>query len=51
MRRLISKFEAEIAINGDITDSEAAPTTYELQATIFPDANGVLFVEQKSDDE
>jgi len=49
VRRLISKFEAEITINGDITDSEGAPTSYELQATIFPDADGVLFVEQKSD--
>lgn len=48
VKRLISKYEAEVAINGDITDSEADLTRYELMATIFPDSNGVLFVEQSS---
>lgn len=47
-KRLISAHEAEIVINGDITDNESDLTRYELMATIFPNASGVLFVEQST---
>lgn len=46
VRRLISAFEAEVAINGDIVDNESDLTRYELLATIFPTSGGVLFFEQ-----
>ncbi len=48
-KRLISAYEAEVAITGDIVDNEAALTRYELTATIFPTSEGVLFIEQKGD--
>ena len=48
VKRLISAYEAEVVINGDITDSEADITRYELLATIFPTAEGVLFYEQSN---
>lgn len=48
VRRRISAYQAEVEINGDITDSEAEITRYELMATIFPDADGILFLEQST---
>lgn len=47
IKRLISHFQAEVAIDGDITDQEADLTRYEFLATIFPDADGVLFDRQE----
>lgn len=49
VKRLISKYEAEVTVDGEITDNEADLTKYTLLATIFPDSSGVLFVEQKTD--
>lgn len=46
VKRLISAYEAEVSVSGDITDSEGSLTRYPLVATIFPTAAGVLFVEQ-----
>lgn len=46
VRRLISAYQAEVAVDGDITDQEAELTNYPLVATIFPDATGVLLTEQ-----
>ena len=49
VRRLISAYEAEIDVTGDITDSESNLTRYELTATIFPDTStdpATLFTEQ-----
>lgn len=48
-RRLISANYAEVDVDGDITEGESDLTKYELLATIFPDADGVLFIEQKSE--
>lgn len=48
VKRLISAFEAEVKINGDINDNEADITRYELIATIFPTSGGVLFKEQSN---
>lgn len=51
VKRLISAYEAEISINGDINDNETDLTKYELVATIFPDTSttpATLFTEQKS---
>lgn len=50
-RRLISAYEAEVEINGDITDNEADLTQYQMLATIFPDTSSspaVLFTEQSN---
>lgn len=52
VHRLISAYQAEVAVNGDIVDAESELTRYELIATIFPDTTtspAVLFKEQKSD--
>lgn len=49
IRRLISAYEAEITVNGDITENESDVSKVEFVATIFPDDNGVLFVEQTDD--
>lgn len=52
VKRLISAYEAEVSVNGDINDNETDLTKYELIATIFPDTSespAVLFIEQKSD--
>ena len=46
VRRLISAFEAEIVPAGDMTENEADLTKYPFVATIYPDADGVLFLEQ-----
>ena len=49
VRRLITAYEAEVEVNGDITDNEADLTRYEMLATIFPDTStspATLFTEQ-----
>jgi len=46
VRRLISAFQAEIVVNGDVTESEAELTGVEYLATFFPTAAGVLLTEQ-----
>jgi hypothetical protein len=48
--RLITKRYAEVDVDGDIAENESDLTKYELLATIFPNAAGELFIEQKSDD-
>lgn len=51
VKRLISAYEAEVAVNGDIVDSESDLTRYELIATIFPDTStspAVLFDVQET---
>ncbi|MCY4726698.1 hypothetical protein NYO98_10450 [Nocardioides sp. STR2] len=50
VRRLITARYAVITVNGDITENESDLTKYELLATIYPNAAGELFIEQKSDD-
>src|ERR1044071_128863 len=49
VRRLITANYAEVTVNGDIKDSEADLTKYQLVASIFPDSSvspARLFVEQ-----
>lgn len=46
VRRLISKYQAEVSVDGTITDQEDDLTKYPLKATIFPNAAGELFTEQ-----
>lgn len=54
VKRLISALYADVKVNGDITDSEADITRYELLATIFPLPSetpgepATLFVEQSN---
>lgn len=50
VHRLITARHAEIDVDGDITENESDLTKYELLATIFPTAAGVLFTEQKSEE-
>lgn len=45
-RRLITQYRAQVAVDGDLADNETDVSQYALIATIYPDANGVLFVEQ-----
>ena len=49
VRRLISAYEAEVAVNDDLTENEGDLTKYPLIATIYPDGDGVLFNEQVTD--
>ncbi|GAA4680515.1 hypothetical protein [Nocardioides nanhaiensis] len=48
VRRLITARHAVITVDGDITENESDLTKYELLATIYPNAAGELFIEQKS---
>lgn len=50
IKRLISHHQAEITVNGDITDNESDLTRYELLATIFPSGDGVLLDEQVTEE-
>lgn len=47
-KRLITARYAVIDLDGDVTESESDLTKYELLATIFPTAGGVLFLEQEA---
>ena len=42
-RRVISAFEAEITVDGDVTENESDISAITFVATIFPDSSGVLF--------
>lgn len=46
VRRLISAYQAEVAVNADIVDKEDDITKYEFLATIFPTDDGQLWEEQ-----
>lgn len=51
VKRMISAYQAEVSVNGDIVDKEDDLTKYELLATIFPDASTdppELFVRQSN---
>lgn len=49
VHRLISAFEAEVVPDGDFTENESDPASLAFASTIFPDADGVLFVEQETE--
>lgn len=44
--RMISTFEAEVTVDGDITENETDPAKVPFMATIFPDGDGNLFTPQ-----
>lgn len=46
VHRVISKYRAEITLSGDIKEDEANPAALPFVATIFPDTDGVLWIEQ-----
>lgn len=50
VRRMISYYEAEVALNGDLNENEADVTGYPFLATIFPggDDVNILWLEQLS---
>ncbi len=48
LHRLITANYAEVDVDGDINENETDLTKYELLSTIFPTAEGDLFIEQKS---
>lgn len=48
VHRLISAYQAEVVPDGDITENESDPAALAFVATIFPDTDGVLWVEQGS---
>jgi len=50
IKRLISAYQAEVTVDGDITDSEGDLTRYTLLATIYPSDQGVLFYVQESEE-
>lgn len=50
IKRLISRHAAEVTVSEAITEAEGDLTRFPLVATIFPDASGVLFDEQRSED-
>lgn len=49
VRRLISAHEVEISLNSDITQNESDIESFEFVATIFPDPEGVLWIEQEGE--
>ena len=49
VKRLISTYEAEVTVDGEIVDNEAALTSLPLMATIFPDSSGNLFDIQETE--
>lgn len=48
IKRLISHYQAEVALNGDQVDNEGSLANAPLIATIFPDDQGVLFDRQET---
>ena len=53
VKRLISAYQAEVAVDGEINDNEADLTRYTLLATIFPDPSTdppQLFIEPSTSD-
>ncbi len=49
VHRLISAYQAEVTLDGDVTENESDPASLAFVATIYPDAAGVLFTEQNSE--
>lgn len=49
IHRLISKYQAEVTVDGDVNTNETDLTQFPLIATIYPDDDGVLFNEQPAD--
>lgn len=49
VRRVITKQYAEVTLDGDVNENETTLASLPFLATIFPDGNGVLFVEQKAE--
>ncbi len=47
--RLISAFEAEITVDGDVGENEEDIASVPFMATVFPDADGVLFTVQETE--
>lgn len=45
VRRLISAYQAEVAVDSSYTETETDVTKYPMIATIFPTSAGVLFIE------
>jgi hypothetical protein len=50
VHRLITTRHAVVKLNGDVTESEADLTKYELLATIFPTGDGQLWTVQDTDE-
>lgn len=46
VHRLISYYQAEITVDGDVTENEPDMAKVPFLVTIFPDGNGNLFTEQ-----
>lgn len=46
VRRLITANYAEINVDGEVKESESDLTKYPLKATIFPDGDSTIFIEQ-----
>jgi hypothetical protein len=46
VHRLISAYEAEVMPDGDREENEADVSQHSFMVTIFPDDDGVLFIEQ-----
>lgn len=50
VHRVISRYQAEVTVNDDITENESDPAALPFLVTIFPDDDGVLFDEQSNVD-
>ena len=48
VKRVITRRHAEVDVAGDITENESDLTKVSLDASIFPDGDGVLFDRQES---
>lgn len=46
--RLISTYQAEVTVDGDISENETDPAKVPFMATIFPDGDGNLFTPQNT---
>lgn len=49
VRRLITKHEAEITVDGDVNENESDISSVPFLVTVYPDGDGVLFAEQTSE--
>ena len=47
VHRVISAYQAEITVNGDITENETDPSAIPYLVTFFPDGAGRLLIEQE----
>jgi hypothetical protein len=48
IHRVISAYEAEVTIDGDVTENEGDMSSLAFMVNIYPDGDGVLFVEQQT---